>query len=171
MYSLEPLRTKDFHVPLQTPQGSAMKLTLCSRAALCQTRRTHACLFVPGVQPTSAGAVLRAEQIEPNVPATGLKLLLEEGETCELTKRPRRTVVTIPCDPAGPEELVPMRGWEGQKGDVCNYFVEFGGHKVGCPLERGASLVTSHKPEIRAGKCSVLCGHCDAQVFANLIHL
>lgn len=98
---------------------------------------------------------MRAEQIEPNAPAQGLKLILEEGEMCELTKKPRRTIVTIPCDSSaavGPEELAPKRGWEGQKSDVCNYFVEFGEHRLGCPVERGVSLMTSHKPVIKAGK-------------------
>ena len=159
VYNLDALRSKEVQVALQSPQGSIIKLILCPRAGaiICQNRRAHACLLVPGVQPTSAGATLRAEQMEPNVPAQGLKLLLEDGEICELTRRPRRTIVTIPCDPsgvAGPgsEELVARKGWEGQKSDVCNYFVEFGGHKLGCPVVRGGNLLTSHKPQIRAGK-------------------
>ena len=42
---------------------------------------------------------------------------------CELTWRPRRTIVTIPYDPSGttgPEELLARRGWEGQKSGICN---------------------------------------------------
>eukprot|EP00731_Ephydatia_muelleri_P016077 Em0009g501a len=48
--------------------GPIMKLTLCQRvgAISCQNRRAQACLLVPGVQPTSAGATLRAEQMEAN---------------------------------------------------------------------------------------------------------
>ena len=157
VYSLDSVRSKEVQVALQSPQGSIMKLTLCPRvgAISCQNRRAQACLLVPGVQPTSAGATLRAEQMEANAPAQGLKLLLEDGEICELTRRPRRTIVTIPCDPSGatgPEELVARRGWEGQKSDVCNYFIEFGGHKLGCPVMRPGNLLTSRKPQIRAGK-------------------
>ncbi|KAL5481636.1 hypothetical protein EMCRGX_G021835 [Ephydatia muelleri] len=56
----------------RTSTGPIMKLTLCQRvgAISCQNRRAQACLLVPGVQPTSAGATLRAEQMEANVHCT-----------------------------------------------------------------------------------------------------
>ena len=57
---------------------------------------------------------------------------------CEVTKRPRRTVVSVPCNPAKqltPETLASLlvKGWEGKKADVCNYYLEFPPSQYGCP--------------------------------------
>ncbi len=105
---------------------------------LCSNQKAPTCLTVPGIKPTIAGSLARVEQIEPNIPGYGFKLIYEEGEICEITKAPRRTIIKFPCNPtaqANPEQINPLKAFEGQKKEVCNYFVEFTYNRFGCPVQ------------------------------------
>ena len=95
---------------------------------LCNNQKAPTCITVPGVNPTVAGTLSRVEQIEPNIPGHGFKLIYDEGEICAVTKKPRKTIIKFPCNAAHhyqPEQLNPTKAFEGQKNDVCNYYVEF----------------------------------------------
>ena len=88
------------------------------------------------MKPTSAGVLPRVEQLEPNIPGSGFKLIYEDGEICEVTNRPRRTIINLPCNPFTnykPQHFNPRKAWEGQKSEVCNYFIEFSPSSFGCP--------------------------------------
>ncbi len=105
---------------------------------LCSSHKAPTCITVPGIKPTIAGSLPRIEQIEPNIPGNGFKLIYEEGEICEITKLPRRTIIKFPCNPSVqniPEQMNPTKAFEGTKKDVCNYFVEFHHSQHGCPIE------------------------------------
>ena len=113
---------------------------------LCNNQKAPTCLTVPGIKPTVAGALSRVEQIEPNIPGHGFKLVYDEGETCEITKAPRKTIIKFPCNPSinyQPEQMNPRKTWEGQKNEVCNYFVEFPPSKFGCPVSSADVSVPS----------------------------
>ena len=119
-----------------------MKFQLCTHESLnplisCNNERSSpTCLSVPGVKPTSTGVLPRVEQLEPNIPGSGFKLIYEDGETCEVTNRPRRTIINLPCNPFTnykPQQFNPRKAWEGQKSEVCNYFIEFSPSLFGCP--------------------------------------
>ncbi len=104
----------------------------------CSNQKSLTCISVPGVKPTSAGVLSRVEQIEPNIPGNGFKLIYDEGEVCELTKTPRKTIIKFPCYPNvqyKPEQMNPTKAFEGQKKDVCNYFIEFSPSQFGCPVQ------------------------------------
>ena len=91
---------------------------------------------MPGVKAASTGLLPRVEQLEPNVPGSGFKLIYEDGVICEVTNRPRTTTVSLPCNPFTnykPQHFNPRKAWEGQKSEVCNYFVEFSPSSFGCP--------------------------------------
>ena len=132
-----------------------MKFQLCTHKHLnppirCNNERSSStCLSVPGVKPTSTGVLPRVEQLEPNIPGSGFKLIYEDGEICEVTNRPRRTIINLPCNPFTnykPQHFNPRKAWEGQKSEVCNYFIEFSPSSFGCPtpasdtsIEEGSS--------------------------------
>ena len=104
---------------------------------LCNNQKAPTCITVPGVNPTVAGTLSRVEQIEPNIPGHGFKLIYDEGEICAVTKKPRKTIIKFPCNAAHhyqPEQLNPTKAFEGQKNDVCNYYVEFSQNQFGCPV-------------------------------------
>ena len=99
-------------------------------------KRSPTCLSVPGVKATSAGLLPRVEQLEPNIPGSGFKLIYEEGETCQVTHKPRVTTISLPCNPFTnykPQHFNPRKAWEGQNSEVCKYFVEFSPSSFGCP--------------------------------------
>ena len=88
------------------------------------------------MKPTSTGVLPRVEQLEPNIPGSGFKLIYEDGEICEVTNRPRRTIINLPCNSFTnykPQHFNPRKAWEGQKSEVCNYFIEFSPSSFGCP--------------------------------------
>lgn len=84
----------------------------------------------------------RVEQLEPNIPGRGFKLIYEDGEICEVTNRPRKTIISLPCNPFTnykPQHFNPRKAWEGQKSEVCNYFIEFSPSSFGCPTPSSSS--------------------------------
>ncbi len=80
---------------------------------------------------------LRIEQLEPNIPGHGIQLIYEEGEICEVTKIPRKTIMKLPCDEKVEypvQNFHPKQAREGQKKEICQYFIEFPPSKFGCPI-------------------------------------
>ena len=142
-YDLNTFNTRKFEISLPNPRGSTLKFQLCSHPSLnplmnCNNGKSSpTCLAVPGVTPTSTGRLPRVEQLEPNVPGSGFKLIYEDGEICEVTHRPRKTTIALPCSPFTiykAQHFNPRKAWEGQKSDVCSYFVEFPPSSFGCPV-------------------------------------
>ena len=149
-FDLNAFNTRKFEINLPSPRGSVLKFQLCAHETLnplirCNNERSSpTCLSVPGVKPTSTGVLPHVEQLEPNVPGSGFKVIYEDGEICEVTNHPRRTVITLPCNPFAsykPQHFNPRKAWEGQKSEVCNYFVEFSPSSFGCPSP--SSLTTA----------------------------
>ena len=161
-YSLEDFSSRQFQHGMRNPQGSSLRFNLCSSPAsstpTCGNDKSPTCLILPGVKPTSTGTLPRVEQLEPHIPGEGFKLIFEEGEICEVTKLPRVTVISLPCNPSTnykAQHLNPRSAYEGQKVDICRYYVEFPQSQFGCPVDlaegRGQLRVHQHKPEIWAG--------------------
>lgn len=160
-YTLEDFSSRHFQHPMRNPQGSSLRFNLCSSPAssmpACSNDKSPTCLIIPGVKPTSTGTLPRVEQLEPHIPGEGFKLIFEEGETCEVTKRPRVTIISFPCNPSTNYKalhLAPRLAYEGQKGDICRYYVEFPPTQFGCPVdiaETGRSQLHQPKPEIWTG--------------------
>jgi len=72
-----------------------------------------------------------------------------------VTKKPRRTIINLPCDPDQDVQATPSRAYEGDKQTICNYYVEFSPSKLFCPsLLRG--LVANTSPIITAGEFDTL---------------
>lgn len=154
-YSVQDLQAREYQVSLQNPRGATMKFQLCSSSITCNGETTPSCLHVPGVKATSAGMLPRVEQLEPHLPGRGLRLVLDEGDVCEVNKKPRATIISLPCNPAANYKalhLNPRKAYEGQKSDICRYYVEFPASQFGCPLAGGGSggLMGQHGPEIWA---------------------
>lgn len=90
------------------------------------------------------------QPLEQHIPSAGLQVVYEDGAVCEVTKKPRRTIINLPCDPSRDVPATPARAYEGDKQAICNYFVEFSPSKLFCPsLTSGLmanTLVTAGKP-------------------------
>ena len=82
-------------------------------------------------------------------------MIYEDGDVCEVTGKPRRTIINLPCDPDnnGGVPLAPARGYEGEKQAICNYYAEFAPSRVFCPT-LGGGIAGDHNPTITAGKMS-----------------
>lgn len=96
----------------------------------------------------------RVEQLEPNIPGSGFKLIFEDGETCEVTNQPRLTTITLPCNPFvnyKPQHFNPRKAWEGQKSEVCHYFVEFSPSSFGCPTVFSKTTIDGDVNEHQGG--------------------
>ena len=166
-YSLEDFSSRAFKFSLQKPRGAVLNFHLCPTATapsiLCNNgRRTPACITVPGVNPTCTGSFAHVEQIEPHAPGKGFKLVYEDGDVCQVTKKPRRTVISLPCASPGVQSqastLSVRKAFEGESDAICNYFVEFPPSQFGCPVavvgEEGGEGVMSGgrgpRPELSA---------------------
>lgn len=71
------------------------------------------------------------------VAGSGFQLILDNGAICEVTSKPRRTVIRFPCDPnkeVSSSALAPLKAYEGDKKLICNYFVDFPPSQYGCPV-------------------------------------
>jgi len=101
------------------------------------------------------GQTIVYQPLEEHVPSAGLQLIYENGDTCEVTGKPRRTIINLPCDPDNNADMpiVPARGYEGEKQAICNYHVDFVPNKSFCPTLR-KGLVQNYNPIITAGKVS-----------------
>lgn len=149
-YNLDSLSSRQYQIALANPKGAVLQFHLCphpSSPLPCKSGATTlACITVPGVKPTSTGKVLKLEQLEPNIPSMGIRLIYEDGQTCEITKLPRRTIIKIPCSrdtEHSKQSFHPKQAWEGKGKEVCHYFVEFPPSKYGCPIEPSGSLAES----------------------------
>ncbi|CAI8005551.1 Vesicle-fusing ATPase, partial [Geodia barretti] len=83
--------------------------------------------------------------IEPHVPGRGFKLVLTDGDVCEVTGKPRTTTFLLPCSPNSKhrvENFRAMRAMEGTKENVCRYMVEFPPTQFGCPVDGGGGKPT-----------------------------
>lgn len=137
-----------------------IKFNLCSHPGPqipCRNgAKAFACITVPGVKAASTGKDLKVEQLEPNIPSKGFRLMYEEGEICEVTKIPRRTIIKLPCSHEADysqQNFHPKQAWEGKNKEICHYFVEFPPSKFGCPSE---SMTASH---ISVGTVTTPSGH------------
>ena len=92
------------------------------------------------------------EQLEPNIPNMGIRLVYEEGDVCEVTRIPRKTIIKLPCSNSESQwnenqkqahNIYPRKAYEGKKKEICHYFVEFPPSKYGCPMEQDVE-VPSH---------------------------
>ena len=93
------------------------------------------------------------QSLEVGVASSGFQLTLDDGATCEVTSKPRRTLLRFPCDPnkeVTPTHLAPVKGYEGDKKFICNYFIDFPPSQYGCPIMKGNDIM------IEAGEDSEL---------------
>ena len=128
-----------------------LKFHLCpfpsSQISCKNGRKSPACITVPGVSPTSTGMEPRIEQLEPNIPSMGIRLVYDDGDVCEVTKIPRKTIVRLPCKEAVDfpmNTFQPRQAWEGTKKEICHYFVEFPPSQFGCPSKLDGQLVSDY---------------------------
>ena len=93
------------------------------------------------------------EPLEKHIPSAGIQLIYEDGDTCEVTGKPRRTIIKLPCDPDGNDNVPPVlaRGYEGEKQTICNYYAEFIPSRSFCPTLR-KGLAGDYNHVITAGK-------------------
>ena len=97
--------------------------------------------------------------MEPNIPNMGIRLVYDDGDICEVTGISRKTIITLPCSNGGrqnedkllAQQVNPHRAYEGQKKEICHYFVEFPPSKYGCPVEQDVATSLKcgslpHKP-------------------------
>lgn len=165
LYSLQPFSDRVFQTSIQNLKGSLLRFSLCSPIP-CDERQSPTCLNVPGVKLTSTGAAASLTPIEAHLPGRGFKLVLTDGDLCELTGNPRTTTFVFPCSPNSnhrAENFKPMRATEGTKESVCHYTVEFPASQFGCPVE-GTS---GDKPILTAGELSIV----DHFFFYSFIYL
>ena len=151
VYSLKDLSDRQFQTSVHGLKGSSLQFSLCSAGLNCNGRTSPTCLSVPGVKPTCTGMTISLEQLEPYVPAKGFKLVLADGDLCEVTGQSRITTINLPCNPNsnyGPDHFKPSRASEGTKDNVCKYVVEFPVSQFGCPVE---SSVEGDTPLFTAG--------------------
>ena len=162
IYSLKDFTDKVFQTSVQNLKGSSLQLSLCSASLNCNGRHSPTCLNVPGVKPTSTGITVSVEPIEPHIPGKGFKLVLTDGDLCEVTKKPREMTITFPCNPNSNyvlQHFKPSRVTEGQKESICKYSVEFPVSQFGCPLSGedgdggggGGKDLMMRRPQLTAG--------------------
>ena len=152
LYSLQDLSGNVFNIGIQGIKGSTLQLSFCPPHLNCNGRESPTCLSVPGVKLTSTGMTLSVEQLEPHVPGRGFKMILMDGDICEVTKKPRVTTVNFPCNPSAkfpPQNFRASRATEGQKENICQYFVEFPSSQFGCPVRDGTEV--TQMPQLTAG--------------------
>lgn len=155
-YTLQDFSNKQYQVGLQSPKGSTLKFQLCSHPEpnlVCRNgKKSPTCLSVPGVSPSSTGMKPRIEQVEPNIPNMGIRLVYEDGDVCEVTNIPRKTIIKLPCSVGGrgsddqlhAHHVYPLRAYEGERKEVCHYFVEFPPSKYGCPMDQNGETSSQH---------------------------
>ena len=89
------------------------------------------------------------------MPSYGFELVFSDGDTCEVTGKPRETIVTLPCDPEKKytNDITAVKTFEGEKKEICHYYIVFPPTQLGCPTNRHVSMVTdsSHPITIDAG--------------------
>ena len=85
-------------------------------------------------------------------PSYGFQLVFDEGDNCEVTGKPRQTIVTFPCDPGDKiatitsvDNLKAAKAFEGEKKDICHYHVNFPPSQFGCPFH----LASISNPSVR----------------------
>lgn len=158
MYGLQDLSGNVFSITVQGIKGSTLQLSLCPPHLNCNGRESPTCLSVPGVKLTSTGTTLSVEQLEPHIPGRGFKVVLRDGDVCEVTKKPRVTTVNFPCNPSArypPQNFRPSRATEGQKENICQYLVEFPSSQFGCPVRDGTEM--TQMPQLTAGWQEAMC--------------
>uniref|UniRef100_A0A1X7VB22 Vesicle-fusing ATPase n=1 Tax=Amphimedon queenslandica TaxID=400682 RepID=A0A1X7VB22_AMPQE len=143
LYSLTELISSPsslhYVVTLPSPRGAHITLSLCSgRLVKCGNEHIQgSCITVPGIKPTVAGKTISVQSLEVGMASSGFQLILDNGATCEVTNKPRRTVLMFPCDPnkeVSPSDFAPLKAYEGDKKLICNYFVDFPPSQYGCPV-------------------------------------
>ena len=85
----------------------------------------------------------RAESLHPGLPGAGFQLMFDGGEVCEVTKKPRKTIIKFPCAADTDTDvatLSPLTAYEGEHKLVCNYFIKFPPSQLGCPLRSLSTL-------------------------------
>ncbi|CAI8005553.1 hypothetical protein GBAR_LOCUS4301, partial [Geodia barretti] len=136
VYSLQAFSSRALQTSVHNLKGSLLRFSFCSEIT-CNGRQTPTCLNVPGVKLTSTGVTSSVTPIEPHVPGRGFKLVLTDGDVCEVTGKPRTTTFLLPCSPNSKhrvENFRAMRAMEGTKENVCRYMVEFPPTQFGCPV-------------------------------------
>lgn len=86
--------------------------------------------------------------------SSGFQLTFDNGVLCEVTNKPRRTIVKFPCDPnkeISVTEFVPLKAFEGDKKLICHYYMEFPASQYGCPIQELKTL-TKRDITIEAGQ-------------------
>ena len=139
LYSLQPFSSHVLQTSVHNLKGSLLRFSFCS-VITCDGRQTPTCLTVPGVKLTSTGITSSVVLIEPHLPGRGFKLVLTDGDVCEVTGKPRTTTFVLPCSPNSrhrAESFRPTRAMEGTKENVCHYTVEFPATQFGCPVDGG----------------------------------
>ena len=82
--------------------------------------------------------------------------MLTNGDTCEVTGKPRETIITFPCNPDKKytTDVTAIKTFEGDKKDVCHYYIVYPPTELGCPQHHhDVSMVTdfAHSITIDAG--------------------
>ena len=151
VYSLQDFTDKVFQSTISNLKGSSFQFTLCLPSLNCNGQPSPTCLSVPGWKLTTTGRTVSVDPLEPNAPGQGFKLVLSEGDECEMTGRPRITIIHLPCNPNArytAEQLKPSRASEGARENLCRYTVEFPASQFGCPVVSGG---VRDGPQLTAG--------------------
>ena len=147
VYDLHDFALRQYQFGLTSPKNAFLKFQLCnhpeSTIACKNGKKSPACITLPGVPPSSTGEDPRVEELEPNIPNMGINLVYDNGDICEVTNAPRKTIIKLPCgeDSGGSSTdrqasfIHPLKAHEGKKNEICHYFVEFPPSKYGCPVE------------------------------------
>ena len=121
-------------------------MEVCTIESVCTVMITYASLFIVDVLiiiliiyyfNVPAGKTISVQSLEVGVSSSGFQLILDNGATCEVTSKPRRTVLKFPCDPkkeVSSSAFAPVKAYEGDKKLICNYFVDFLPSQYGCPV-------------------------------------
>ena len=150
LYNLQPFSSHVFQTSVQNLKGSLLRFSLCSHLE-CDGRRSPTCLSVPGVKLAATGMTVAVAPLEPHLPGRGFKVVLTDGDVCEVTGKPRMMTVVLPCTPNSSyrrDGFRPRRAVEGTKESVCQYTVEFPSSQFGCPVTGGEE----ERPTLTAGE-------------------
>jgi hypothetical protein len=153
VYSLDELCGREYDVTLPNPVNARVKFNLwVENTVHCNGVKSSSCIIVPGIKPTSAGKNLQINFLQDHQPTIGFKLIYEDGETCEVTKKPRKTIISFPCDYSlsivDHDHFKPLRAFEGDKKLICNYFVDFPPSRFGCPIEYNSIVMSPQSHSI-----------------------
>eukprot|EP00052_Salpingoeca_macrocollata_P026788 m.250476 g.250476 ORF g.250476 m.250476 type:complete len:873 (+) comp22641_c1_seq2:58-2676(+) len=149
IFRLEELEALSFSLPMTNLRGATFALSV-GNTVTCGNApgAISACISTPGVPPQAAGLQTSrsVELLDRGSAMAGIRLAYDGGELCDITKRPRKTVLEIVCNPLHDNPAQTFSVVEGTGNSVCVYSVR-GSHNLGCPVGyTGPTAATAHGP-------------------------